>query len=223
MRHLAVFDLDGTLVDTAPDLIDTLNHVLSEHGVSAVDPHAMRHNIGLGARHMIESTLAEAGIALPPERIDEVHGAYLTHYASRIAKLSRPFPEMARALDDLEAEGVALAVCTNKREALARQLLTELGLLARFAFVAGYDTFEAAKPDPRHLLLTVERAGGHADRTVYVGDSATDRTTARAAQIPFVGVTYGYTDVPMAELAPDLLVGPGEDVAAAVRALMPAG
>lgn len=217
---LAVFDLDGTLVDTGPDLVDTTNDVLAARGHPVVPPETIRHFIGIGARAMIEGALAASGIALPAEEIDAIYEDYLASYATRISRLSRPFPEMLACLDALDAAGVAMAVCTNKKERLARLLLDELGLLDRFVALSGGDTYGVSKPDPRHLLRTIADAGGTPGRTVYVGDSRVDRETAAGAGVPMVGVTYGYSDVPIATLSPERLLGPGEDVAAAVLDLL---
>ena len=213
---LAVFDLDGTLVDTAPDLLDTTNVVLGARGVPPVAAEILRPHISRGARGMIIRSLSEAGLAMSEDEIGALHRDFISHYASRIDRLSRPFPEMLAGLDALDAAGVRLAVCTNKRESLARQLLDKLGLMSRFVALAGLDTFGVAKPDPRHLLRTIEAAGGTAARTVFVGDSEVDYETARNADVPIAGVTYGYSEVPMEALAPDRLLRPGDDVAAAV-------
>lgn len=217
--RLAVFDLDGTLVDTAPDLADSTNVVLAAHGLAPVPFEVLAHHIGFGARRMVISALEEQGVPLDTIDMERLHADYIAHYRSRIARLSKPFPEMLAAVDALEGAGVALAVCTNKSEALAQALLSELGLMDRFTALAGGDTFAASKPDPAHLLGTIGRAGGSAAQSVFVGDSTTDFNTARAAKVPIVGVTYGYSDVPMAELGPDVLCGPGDDVAAAVLSL----
>jgi phosphoglycolate phosphatase len=219
---LAIFDLDGTLIDTAPDLIDSTNHVLLAHGFGAVPADVVRPFIGLGARRMLEAALAALGERSPESEVAALYAAYLAHYETRLARHSRPFPELLAALDDLEAAGVRLAVCTNKREALARKLLDALDLSARFVALTGGDTFAVAKPAPEHLWGTIELAGGRRERTVYVGDSRVDRETAANAAIPFVGLTYGYSDRPMEDLDPDRLVGPGEDVAAAILSLVPA-
>lgn len=216
---LAVFDLDGTLIDTAPDLVDTCDHVLRSRGMAGVGMATLRPFIGFGARRMIVGALEANGVAESAVPVDEVLAEYLVHYESRIARLSRPFPEMLAALDTLEAAGAAIAVCTNKREDLAVKLLGELGLSARLAAIVGGDTFGVLKPDPKPLLETIRLAGATVERTVFVGDSRVDRETARAAALPFVGVTYGYSDTPMEELAPDRLLGPGEDVGAAILEL----
>lgn len=221
MKSLAVFDLDGTLVDTAPDLHDTTNVVLARHGIPPVSAEILRPHIGLGGKAMIRRSLREAGREMTEDEVAAIHVDFLDHYATRIARFSRPFPEIIAALDALDAENVAIAVCTNKREGLARQLFDTLSLSDRFVFVAGADTFGVAKPDPEHLWRTIAAAGGSNARTVFVGDSKVDFDTARAAAIPFVGVGYGYSEVAMDVLGPDRLVREGEDVAAAVLSLLP--
>ena len=219
--RLAVFDLDGTLVDTAPDLSDTTNVVLAAHNMKTVPEEVLRDFIGMGSRAMIRSALRHVGVPEVSIDIDTIDRDYIEHYSSRIARYSRPFPEIVAALELLKAEGVALAVCTNKRESLARQLLAELGMLSDFAALSGGDTFGVSKPDPEHLLKTIALAGGTAARTVYVGDSRIDYETARAATVPIVGLSYGYSDVPIRDLGPDRLCEPGDDIAAAILSLMP--
>jgi len=219
---LAVFDLDGTLVETGPDLVDTTNVVLAENGHRTVAPETLHPFIGLGARAMIEGALTASGTTLASADVDRIFTDYIAHYSRRIAKLSRPFPEMLAALDALDAAGVAVAVCTNKREDLARTLLDALDLTPRFTVITGGDTYAVCKPDPAHLTNTIEAANASPRRTVFVGDSRVDRETAAAAGIPIVGVTYGYSDVPMKDLAPDRLLGPGEDVAASILELLAA-
>ena len=219
---LAVFDLDGTLVETGPDLVDTTNVVLAEHGHPTVEPETLHACIGLGARAMLEKALTISGTPVSSAEMDRIFADYIVSYSGRIARLSRIYPEMAAALEALAEAGVAVAVCTNKREDLARTLLDALGLTARFVAITGGDTYPVCKPDPAHLINTIAAAGGSPRRTIFVGDSRVDRETARAAGIPIVGVTYGYSDVPMSELAPDRLLGPGDDVAAAILSLLEA-
>ncbi|MEM7694299.1 MAG: phosphoglycolate phosphatase [Pseudomonadota bacterium] len=217
--RLAVFDLDGTLIDTAPDLIETTNHVLAETGFAPVPEATLRRHIGLGARSMIASAIRENGADPQTHDLAALTTQFIAHYQTRLSRRSKPFAEIAAALPALAAEGVRLAVCTNKREGLARQLLTELQMLDTFAHITGGDTFAFMKPDPRHLTETIDGAGGTAENTVFVGDSRIDFETARAAKIPFVGLSYGYTDVPMADLGPDRLCEPGNDIAAAILSL----
>lgn len=220
-RPLAVFDLDGTLIDTAPDLADSCDHVLRSNGLPGIDIETLKPAIGFGARRMLVGAMEANGVRVDDAQLDAMFDEYLIHYASRISKLSEPFPEMLACLDRLDASDVAVAVCTNKREDLARKLLDELSLTPRLAAIVGGDTFGVAKPDPLPLLKTIELAGSSRDRTVFVGDSRVDRETAKRAQLPFVGVTYGYSDTPMEALEPDRLCRPGDDVAAAILDIMP--
>jgi phosphoglycolate phosphatase len=199
-----IFDLDGTLVDTAPDLIDTLNTILGREGLPTVPYDEARALIGHGARRMIERGLAVAG--RPAGDIDRMFRDFITYYSEHMADRSRPFPGVEAALDTLAGRGCAFAVCTNKLEWLSVRLLKSLGLAERFAAICGQDTFGVQKPHPEALLGTLRRAGGSLDRAVMVGDSQTDIATARAARMPVVAVDFGYTDVPVRELGPDKIV-----------------
>jgi phosphoglycolate phosphatase len=214
-----VFDLDGTLIDTAADLIDTLNFVLAQEGLVALPFETARKLIGGGARAMIERALAAEGRACAPADIDRLYAAFIAHYADHIADRSRPFPALDAALDELNAAGHRLAVCTNKLEWLSVRLLTVLKLAPRFAAICGPDTFGVHKPDPEMLRRTVRRAGGEPAAAIMVGDSKTDISTARAAKVPIVAVDFGYSDVPIASLKPDRIISSFADLPAAVTAL----
>lgn len=215
-----VFDLDGTLVDTAPDLVDTLNVILKRHDVPAVAYDEARNMIGAGVRPLLQRALASKGIELPAADIDRLFGEYLEIYGEHIADRSRPFPGVERALDDLAAKGHVLAVCTNKLEWLSVKLLDQLKLKSRFAAICGQDTFPMRKPDPEMLRLTIARAGGDTGHAVMVGDSMTDVATARAASIPVVAVDFGYTDTPPAEFGADRLISHFDALPVAVRELI---
>jgi phosphoglycolate phosphatase len=218
---IVVFDLDGTLVDTAPDLIDTLNLILRRHDYPAVAFEEARGMVGAGVKVLLQRGLASKHIVPPADEIDRLFEEYLEHYAAHVADRSRPFPGLIEALDALEAEGFILAVCTNKLEWLSVLLLDKLGLSPRFKAVVGQDTFGMRKPDPAVLRLTIERAGGDPARAVMVGDSMTDVSTAKAAGIPIVAVDFGYTDVPPADFKAEKLISHFDELAAAVRALVP--
>ena len=179
--RIIAFDLDGTLVDTAPDLIAALNHVLTREGLQPVPLKSARNMIGAGARKMIERGLE---------------------------------------LDDLRGRGYRFAVCTNKLEWLSKLLLDRLGMSSRFAAICGADTFGVAKPDPAILQQTLARAGGSTSAAIMVGDAGPDVGVARRAGVPVIGVEFGYTDVPIAELKPDRLIGHMRDLPAAVESLM---
>jgi len=213
-----IFDLDGTLVDTAPDLIAALNAVLGREGLALVPEDEGRLMIGRGARHLLELGLARAGAA--SFQIDRLYEDFLSWYGEHLADRSRPWPGVERALDRLAGEGCTLAVCTNKLEGLAVRLLTQLGLAGRFAAICGRDTFPVQKPDPGALAGTLRRAGGRSGRAVMVGDSVTDIAAARAVPMPVVAVDFGYTDVPVAELGPDQVISRFRDLPAAVRMLL---
>jgi phosphoglycolate phosphatase len=201
-----VFDLDGTLADSAHDLIGTLNVLLAREGLPPTPASAARALVGNGARALIERGFAYHGAPLAAGRVELLVAEFLAYYEDHIADETRLFPGAARALERCAREGARLAVCTNKPERLARLLLEKLGVAASFAAICGRGTFPVHKPDPRALLFTIEAAGGRAAGAVMVGDSRTDVDTARAAGVPVVGVDFGYTETPVAELAPDRVI-----------------
>jgi phosphoglycolate phosphatase len=217
---IVVFDLDGTLVDTAPDLVATLNAILAREGLPPVDYAAARNFVGAGARLMVERGFAAAGRTLPAAAIDSFTCDFLAYYAAHIADSSAPFPGVEPALDTLAERGYRLAVCTNKVEKLSVLLLDALGLSKRFSAICGADTFGVIKPDPEILHRTIARAGATGGRAVMVGDSITDIATARAAKIPVVAVDFGYTNTPVEALAPDRIISHFADLPAAVLALI---
>ena len=206
LSPLVVFDLDGTLIDTAPDLVDTLNLILAREALPAVPFAAARNMIGGGARMLIERGLTAEGRASTREEVDRLYRDFVAHYSDHIADRSRPFPGLEAALNQLAEAGWRFAVCTNKLEGLSVRLLDALGLTARFDAICGQDTFGVQKPHPDILLRTIERAGGAPDRAVMIGDSATDINVARAAAVPVIAVAFGYTEVPVAQLAPDRII-----------------
>jgi phosphoglycolate phosphatase len=215
-----VFDLDGTLVDTAPDLINALNFVLEREGLPPVPLLSARNMIGAGARKLIERGLELDGRAASVADITRLLGDFVAFYADHIADLSRPFEGLESALDDLEGRGYHFAVCTNKLEWLSKLLLDRLGLSARFSAICGADTFGISKPDPGILQQTVARAGGHISSAIMVGDAGPDIGVARRAGIPVIGVAFGYTEVPIAELKPDRVIRHLNELPAAVESLM---
>lgn len=218
--RIVVFDLDGTLVDTAPDLIAALNYVLEREGVPPLPLKSARNMIGAGARKLIERGLELAGRAMTTGDVDRLLKAFVAYYADHIADASRPFEGLEAALDDLEAQGFRFAVCTNKLEWLSKLLLDRLDLSRRFAAICGADTFGVAKPDPTILRQTVVRAGGQLPGAIMVGDAGPDVGVARRAGIPVIGVEFGYTDVPIAELKPDRLIGHMRELPGAVGSLI---
>jgi phosphoglycolate phosphatase len=215
-----VFDLDGTLVDTAPDLISALNVILGREGMPPVPLASARTLIGAGVRRLIERGLEVEGRVASVEDINRLTRDFIDYYAEHIADASRPFEGLESALDDLQAKGYRFAVCTNKLEWLSKRLLDELGLSPRFSAICGADTFGVAKPDPAILRQTVAQAGGELSTAIMVGDAGPDIGVARRAGIPVIGVEFGYTEVPIADLKPDRLIGHMRDLPAAVETLM---
>ena len=203
---LLVFDLDGTLADTAPDLLSTLETVLPRHGIPVAIDSSYRDGIGQGARVLIEYALQRQNVAVGKPTLDAIFRDFLIHYEANICVGTRLFPGAISLLDRFAAAGWSFAICTNKPERMSRLLLEELGIAHRFAAIGGGDSFPLRKPDPAHLLMTIVAASGSPDRCVMVGDSRTDIDTARAAKVPIVGVTFGYTPDPMVTFSPDLLI-----------------
>ena len=212
-----VFDLDGTLVDTAPDLTNALNDVLTKRGHAPVPAETVRACVGHGARIMIEEALRRTGAQ---DDVDGMLAAFLIHYEANIAADSRPFPGAVAALETLAAQGATLAVCTNKREHLSRKLLEQLDLARYFASVAGHDTFAVSKPDPGHLTGVIALAGGDPSRAVMVGDSDTDLRTAHAAGVPAILVSFGYATSPLDGCAPEAVIDHFDELEAHARALL---
>jgi phosphoglycolate phosphatase len=200
------FDLDGTLVDTAHDLIGTLNWLLAEEGLKPLPLAEARPFIGRGARWMIERGFQAAQAPLAPAQVQPLFDRFIDRYTGHIADESRPFPGCVEALEALKAEGARLVVCTNKLTGLSKALLDALDMARLFDAVIGSDAAPAIKPDPRHLETAIAAVGGSLDRAIMVGDAATDAGAARAAKVPLILVSFGYTEVPARELAPDILI-----------------
>jgi phosphoglycolate phosphatase len=218
MRELTLaFDLDGTLVDTAPDLLAATNHVLEHVGLPPVDRQTLRPHIGFGARRMIESSTVGAGLTAAQH--EELLERFLDYYGAHISDGSRPFDGAVEALETFKAAGAKLAVCTNKREDMSRQLLDALDLTRFFDAIAGRDTLAESKPHPGHLLGAIRMAGGDAGRAVMVGDSRVDIATAKAAHVPVVAVRFGYSDGPIASYEPDAIIDHYSELGAAIEAL----
>lgn len=199
-----VFDIDGTLIDTAPDLTNALNHALAVRGHTPVPAACVREAVGRGARVMIEQALRLTGTSGDP---DEMLPDFLAHYEANIAEESRLFPGALAALESLTEQGARLTVCTNKREHLTRLLLQALDIEAFFAGVAGRDTFEVSKPHPGHVSGAIALAGGTPARAVMIGDSAVDIRAARGALVPSILVDFGYCPPPPDGPRPDAVIG----------------
>ena len=217
---LVVFDLDGTLADSAHDLIATLNVILAREGLPAVSYADAINMVGSGARALLRRGFAHGQRALDDATTERLFADFIAYYSDHICVETRLYPGVVAALDGLEAQGAKFAVCTNKTERLAQALLRDLGIHHRFLAVCGQDTFDVCKPNPRALTQTIAKAGGDPARSIMVGDSRTDIDTAKAAGIPVVAVDFGYTDTPVSELGPDLIVPHFDALVAAVARLL---
>jgi phosphoglycolate phosphatase len=221
-RGTVIFDLDGTLVDSAPDLANALDMLLQERGHAPLGLASVRQLIGHGVAELVRKGLAERSEILPPDRLAQAVERFLVHYTANLSRHSSVYPGAAEALETLQHAGWRLVVCTNKLEASARQLLLDLGLLHFFVRVAGPDTFGAAKPDPAHLLGCLPASRGTSYPAVMVGDSEVDIAAAKAADMPVIAVSWGYARRPIAELGPDRVADHMQDVPSLVDALMAA-
>lgn len=216
-----LFDLDGTLVDTAPDLAASMNVLLTRRGRPELPLDHVRHMVGRGAGALMERAMAATGEPAAAGEIDGMYDEFIEHYGEHIADTSRPFPGVPEALARLEGAGCAMGVCTNKPGQASVKLLDILDLSRYFETVVGGDTLAVRKPDPEHVLETMRRAGGHPDATVMVGDSQTDVAASRAAGIPVIAVSFGYTPEPVATFGPDRLIDHFDELDDALRAFVP--
>ena len=201
-----VFDLDGTLVDTAPDLVRSLNHTIAAYDLEPVTYQDLTHLVGQGARMMIRRAFDLRNHSLSEDQIPALLSRFLDHYQRDMPGGSKPYPGLIEALERLKAEGFILAVCTNKMETLARPLLKSLNLDGYFAALTGGDSFPVRKPDPAHLTQTITLAGGNPENAVMIGDSINDILAARNANLPSIAVPFGYSDVPVESLSPTRVI-----------------
>ncbi|MCH8859048.1 MAG: phosphoglycolate phosphatase [Proteobacteria bacterium] len=201
-----VFDLDGTLVDTAPDLLAALNAVLAKAGHRRIVPDELRHLVGYGVRALFEQAFTETGTRATPEQFQRYTEEFLSYYRANIATFSRPFPGVPETLVALGRSGARLGVCTNKPHDLTELLLDQLDLKRHFQAIVGAGHASHNKPDPRHVFAVIDALGGTAERAIMVGDSSVDVAAARAAKIPVIVVSYGYTTKPVHELGADAIV-----------------
>lgn len=201
-----LFDLDGTLIETAPDLCNALNYTLAKAGRNRVELEKVRHMIGDGARVMLRLGLEATGQSPNDEEIEEWFGVLLDYYWDHVADESYDFPGVREVLSHLRGSGLKIAVCTNKPVQLSNRLFEQLGMSSYFDAVLGGDSLPVRKPHAAHIHGTLEAIGVASDRAVMVGDSVNDLTAARNAGIPVVLVTFGYTSVPVHDLEADAII-----------------
>ncbi len=216
-----LFDLDGTLADTAGDLCETMNVILTRHGRERVPETRVRHLVGGGARLLMQRGFAETGVEATEAQLDQLFQEFIEYYSAHIADHTKLWPGIEPLLMRLADEGVGLAVCTNKVEHLARQLLSKLRIDHYFPVVIGGDTLPVKKPDPEHLFEAVRLLGGDRASAIMVGDSETDIDAALNAKMPSICVSFGYSRQPVPELGADVVIDHFEEFPAALVRLLP--
>jgi len=202
--YTILFDLDGTLVDTAPDLMDAHNHVMKKFGHKEKKLSDIKSLAGKGAWVMMQRAFRQE---IKDEKIKkEMMKEFIDFYSQNIDRGSKPINGVMGFLKWAKSKNISMAVCTNKQERLAVDLLKKLKMYEYFEYVAGSDTFPFNKPDPRHLTDVVEIIQGNLKKTIMVGDSEVDEMSAENAKIPFVLVKNGYTEKSTKEIKHDELI-----------------
>jgi phosphoglycolate phosphatase len=220
MRSLAlIFDLDGTLVDTAPDLLDALNAVLTREGRRNIDLADLNHLVGHGAQALLAEAFVRTGEAAERQRLPELIETFISQYRAHIADKSCPYPRVAETLMALREQGARLGVLTNKPQELTIPLLEAVRLAPLFHAIHGAGRYSFTKPDPRVLRHVIEELGGAGDGAIMIGDSVTDVATARAAKIPVILRAGGYTPTPAHALGADAIVDRFEELPDAIQIL----
>ena len=219
-RGTVIFDLDGTLVDSAPDLADALDTLLTEMGLEPLGVDRVRQLIGHGMAELVRKGLIARGTRPEPPEMAQAVQRFTTYYTANLSRKSTAYPGTTEVLNTLHLAGWRLVVCTNKLEASARRLLQDLGMLSAFAIVAGPDTFGVAKPDPAHLLGCLPPNNPASRPAVMIGDSEVDIAAAKAAGLPVIAVTWGYAQTSLAALAPDMVCNTMLDIPAQVERLI---
>lgn len=217
-KPILVFDLDGTFAHTAPDLLASLNHCLAKVDLPPANARDLMRYVGHGGRVMIDNALRARGQIVAPDRLEGLMADFLQHYEAEMPGLTKPFDGAIEAMQAFSDAGYIHAICTNKFEGMSKRLLKALEVDTLFEAICGQDTFAYKKPDPRHLMDTISMAGGDPDNAIMIGDSITDIDTAKAAGIPVVAVDFGYSDRPVRELDPSIVISHFNELTPALAA-----
>jgi phosphoglycolate phosphatase len=215
-----VLDLDGTIADTAADLIDAAHAALASEGFAKAPAEAVKKGVGYGTKAMLQSALLAMGTEADAGQMERMSAVLAGHYEQNIALQTRLFPGFIAAAELLRQRGAKLALCTNKWERLALRLLSELGIGEFFDAIACRDTFAFHKPDPRHVTELIRLAGGERSAALMVGDSESDVSAARDAGIPVIVTAFGYASVPAHELGADAVLSDFSELPALAAALL---
>ena len=210
-KFTVLFDLDGTLVDTAPDLMRAHNHVMKKFGYPTKSTEEIRNLVGKGAGALIGRSIwgqakKEFHSVIDLKIKDEMSKEFVSYYGKNIINESTLINGVKDFLIWCKNQNISMAVCTNKQEHLSNDLLKKIGIYDFFEYVAGSDTFDYCKPDPRHLTSVVEILDGDVNKTIMIGDSETDANAAKAAEIPVILLENGYTEKNTTEIYHNHLV-----------------
>ena len=220
-RATIVFDLDGTIADTAGDLIDAANAALIAEGFRSASAEAIRGGVGYGAKAMLDHALRSSGQIADLSQMNRLAERLVQHYEEHIAIKTRLFPGFLETANQLRGRGARFALCTNKLDRLVTKLLFALRIATLFDAKAGRDTFPFHKPDPRHITELVSKAGGSLPFAIMIGDSEADIAAARGAGIPVLAVRFGYAAIPPEDLGADAILNSFDDLPDLVRDFLP--
>ena len=214
-----LFDLDGTLLDTAPDLHQALNHSLHVAGRDGVSLESVKHMVGQGARSLLEKGLNATGGKVPDDQFEELVEAFFAFYADHLSDYSKPYPGVMDALKKLKDADCVMAICTNKPVGFAKQLSQDFGFDPYISVITGGDSFAIRKPDPDHLNFTLAQMAGKNLPAIMIGDSENDINAAKAAGFKNIAVSFGYTHIPPHELGADIVIDHFDELCGAIERL----
>ncbi len=219
-RMSLIFDLDGTLFDTAPGLMQTMNELLARRDCGPLGLDDIKARLSFGARAIMKSALEQSGLKVDADALEELFREFITHYSAIMAAMSAPYPGLIKALEQFEDDGFLMGVCTNRFEKSASALIGALGVEKHFKTVIGQDSIGIAKPDPAPVFETLDRMGGAVRQAIFIGDSEVDVAAARAAGLPVIAVSFGYAGVPARELGADMVIDHFDELEEAVGELI---
>lgn len=218
--YTIVFDLDGTLVETAPDLHRATNEIMRSEGLQEVTLENVRAFVGQGAKALIKRGAAVSKVSFDEEKLDALTAQFVEIYQADIAARSYLFDNVENTLDILEKAGASFCVCTNKKTHLAKQLLQTLNIAHRFKSIVGADSAVHKKPHQQHYIQAVQEADGVLEQSIMIGDSDSDVGAARNANVPVVLVSFGYTDIAPEDLQPDAIIDDFKELPNSLKSLL---
>ena len=216
-QNTVIFDLDGTLVDTANDIKYALEKSMEKYTIEPLDINELQKYIGKGSRFLIDRALEKSQILLSKHQKDELLQEFLKTYEINIDKYSKTYFGIIDCLNWLKKENIKVGICTNKSEFLAKKLINKLKLNDFFQAIIGGDSLSVRKPNPKHLIHTIEKLSALKSKTIMIGDSITDVKAARNADLPVLVVSWGYTEIPPEKLGGDLLIKHGDDLIEGIK------